>query len=85
MGNIDGYLNKYPNHLDEPYKPRMLIKPEKKVMNNSGKMFTPQQRGKSKPQASIIDYNIIVKVNPKTYRQANQNYSTYNFDSVSAH
>jgi hypothetical protein len=85
MGNLDGFINKYPNHLDEPYKPRMLIKLEKKVMNNSGKMFTPQPRGKSKPQASIIDYNILVKVNPKTYRQANQNYSTYNFGTISAH
>lgn len=85
MLNADGFLNKYPNHMDEPFKSKMLIVPEKRVVNNTGKMFTPQQRGKSKPQASIIDYNILVKVNPKTYRQATQNYSTYNLGSLSAH
>jgi len=85
MGNYDGFINKYPNHMDEPFKPMPVIKLEKKIVNNSGKLFTPQQRGKSKPQVSVIDYNILVKVNPKTYQKANQNYATYNLKSVSAH
>lgn len=85
MTNPDGYINKYPTHLDDPYKTRTLVPLEKKIVNNSGKLFTPQPRGKSKPQESILNYNVLVKVNPKTYRQAAQNYSTYNFHSVSAH
>lgn len=84
MGNNkDGCFSKYPNHSDDKYAPMTDYKPLKRVVNNSGKLFTPQQGPKSIRQPSVINYNVLVKVNPKTYRQANK-FSTYNLNLVSA-
>jgi hypothetical protein len=84
MGNMDGFINKYPPHLDDPYKGKGDYKPLKRIVNNSGKLFTPQQGPKSKPQTSVINQNVAIKVNAKTFKTAS-NYATYKLNAVSAH
>lgn len=83
MTNLDGFLTKYPTHMDDPWKSQVQIQPVKRIVNNTGKLFTPQQGPKSKRQISVIDYNVRVKVNPINYRQAHS-FSTYNLTSISA-
>ena len=84
MGNLDGFINKFPGHKDDPYKPMTNYNPIKKIVNSSGQLFTPQQGPKSKPQESIINYNIAVKVNPNTYKDS-LSYNTYNLKALSVH
>lgn len=84
MGNNEGFFTKFPSHMNDQWKPVTEYKPIQKVVNSSGKLFTPQKGPKSKPQTSVINHNVAIKVNSQTYRNA-QNYSTYNLPSVSAH
>ncbi len=84
MLNLDGFINKFPAHKDDPYKPFTNYNPIKKIVNSSGKIFTPQQGPKSKPQESVINYNIGVKINPNTYKDA-YDYHTYNLRAVTTH
>ena len=84
MGNKEGFFTKFPEHKTDPWKPMTEIKPIKKIVNNSGKLFTPQQGPKSKRTTSVINQNVHLRVNAKTYKQA-QNYATYNLSAVSAH
>lgn len=67
--------------MDDPWKTQMP-RLSKRVVNNSGKLFTPQQGPKSKRQTSVIDYNVRVRVNSTNYRQA-QSFSTYNLNAIS--
>ena len=69
--------------MDDQYKGNLEYKPSKRVVNNSGKLFYPQMGPKSRPQNSVINYNVALKVNSSNYRQ-NLSYSTYNFKTVSA-
>lgn len=82
MGNLEGFFTKFPNHLQEPYNPHTDYKPSKKIVNNSGKLFTPQQGPKSKPQTSIINQNITVKINANNFKKADS-FATYNLRAVS--
>lgn len=81
--NKDGCFTKFPSHMDDQYKGNLEYKPAKRVVNNSGKLFYPQQGPKSRPQNSVINYNVALKVNSSNYRQVS-NYSTYNLKAVSA-
>ncbi len=83
MGNMDGFLNPFPGHKENPYKPMTNYNPIKKIVNSSGKLFTPQQGPKSKPQESVINYNVGVKVNQKSYKDS-LNQHTDNLKAVSA-
>lgn len=83
MANVDGFFTKFTPHMDDPWKPFVDSTPPKKVVNNTGKLFTPQQGPKSKRQTSVINYNVGVKVNANNYRQAHK-FSTYNLGAVSA-
>lgn len=84
MGNMDGFINPFPGHKDDPYKPLTNYNPIKKIVNSSGKLFTPQQGPKTKPQESVINYNVAVKINQNSYKDA-LNHHTYNLKAVSAH
>lgn len=83
MTNLDGFFTKFPNHMQDPFHPITDYKPIKKVVNSSGKLFTPQQGPKSKPQSSIINQNISVKINSNNFKKADS-YATYNLKAVSA-
>lgn len=83
MTNLDGFFTKFPNHMTDQYKPMTDYKPLKKVVNNTGKLFTPQKGPKSKPQSSIINQNVDIKVNASTYKNA-LSYTTYNLSAVSS-
>lgn len=84
MGNLDGFINPFPNHKGDLYKSKVEYEPIKKIVNNSGKLFTPQQGPKTKPQESVINYNIGVKINRSNYKDA-MSHNTYNLSAVSAH
>ena len=84
MGNMDGFINAFPGHKDDPYKPLTNYNPIKKIVNSSGKLFTPQQGPKTKPQESVINYNVAVKINQNSYKDA-LDHHTYNLKAVSAH
>ncbi len=83
MGNFDGFFTKFPNHMQDPWHPQNDYKPSKKIVNNSGKLFTPQQGPKSKRQSSIINQNIRVKINSTNFKKADS-YATYNLPALSA-
>ncbi len=83
MGNLDGFFSKYPDHKDDLYKLTPYFTPIKKVVNNSGKLFTPHQGPKSKRQTSVINQNIRLKINSQNYRQANS-IATYNLPAVTS-
>jgi len=83
MGNMDGFINPFPAHKENPYKPMTNYNPIKKIVNSSGKLFTPQQGPKTKPQESVINYNVGVKVNQSTYKDS-LNHHTYNLKTISA-
>jgi hypothetical protein len=84
LGNKDGAFSKYPAYSSEKYVANNDFKPEKRVVNNTGKLFTPQPWGKSKPQTSVINYNVGIKVNSTNFKTAANSYSTYNLRSISA-
>lgn len=84
MANLDGFLNKYPDHKDDPYQRPQYFQPIKKVVNNSGKLFTPHQGPKSTRQTSIINQNIKLKINNQNYKKSDS-YSTYNLNALSAY
>jgi hypothetical protein len=67
--------------MDDQYKGNLEYKPSKRVVNNGGKLFYPQQGPKSRPQNSVINYNVALKVNRSNYR-TNTGYSTYNLSAV---
>lgn len=83
MKNPDGFLTKFAPHMEDPWKTPNPMVPIKRIVNNSGKLFTPQQGPKSKRQISVIDYNIRTRVNSNNYRQAHS-FSTYNLNAISA-
>ena len=83
MGNLDGFFTKYPDHKTDPFKSVQYFTPIKKIVNNSGKLFTPHQGPKSKRQTSVINENIRIKVNNTNYRQAHA-ISTYNLPAVTS-
>lgn len=81
MGNLEGFINPFPGHKDEPYKPMTDYKPIKRIVNNSGKLFTPQEGPKSKPQKSVLNYNVSVKINSTNYKES-LGYSGYNLPAA---
>ncbi|RNA17476.1 hypothetical protein BpHYR1_024365 [Brachionus plicatilis] len=81
MANVDGFFSKFPGHMTDQYKPMSNYKPVKRVVNSSGKLFTPQKGPKSKPQSSVINYNVGIKVNSSNFKNA-LNYNTYNLSAV---
>lgn len=83
MGNLEGFINPFPGHKDDPYKPIHANQPLKRIVNNSGKLFTPQEGPKTKPQTSVLNYNIGVRVNNQNFKEAS-NHSGYNLPAVSA-
>lgn len=84
MGNMDGFINPFPSHENDPYKPLPKYDPIKNVVNSSGQFFTPQPWPKGKPQESVITYNIGVKINKNNFKDA-LNHNTYNLNAVTAH
>ena len=84
MGNLEGFINPFPNYKGDLYKNKPEYEPIKKIVNTSGKLYTPQQGPKTKPQESVINYNVGVKINKTNYRDA-LDYHTYNLQTVSAH
>lgn len=84
LGNYAGTFTEFPKHQPDPWKVMTDYKPIKRIVNNSGKLFTPQQGPKSKPQTSVINQNVGIKVNAKTYKSATT-YATYNLPALSAH
>lgn len=82
MANVDGFFSKFPAHVTDQYKPLSNFKPVKRVVNSSGKLFTPQKGPKSKPQSSVINYNVAIKVNSNNFKNA-LSYNTYNLSAVS--
>ena len=83
MGNLEGFFTKFPGHMQEPFKPQTDFKPSVRIVNNSGKLFTPHQGPKSKRQESVIQQNIKIKINRNNYKSA-EAFHTYNLKSVSA-
>lgn len=69
--------------MDDPYKGNLDYKPAKRIVNNTGKLFYPQQGPKGRPTNSVINYNVALKVNRSNYKQ-NQNFATYSLSAVSA-
>lgn len=83
MGNLDGFYTKFPGHMTDPWHAVNDYKPIKKIVNNTGKLFTPQQGPKSKPQESVINKNVKIHVNSKNFKNA-MSYSAYNLPAVQA-
>ena len=80
----DGCFTKFPEYSTDLYKPITDYKPLKRVVNNSGKMFFPHEGPKSIPQVSVINYNVGIKVNQNTYKDAINNPSV-RLTSLTAH
>ena len=70
--------------MDEQYKGNLDYQPAKRIVNSSGKLFIPQPGPKTRPQNSVINYNVNLKLNRSNYKSFS-NYSTYNLGSVSAY